>query len=190
MAQGIRPRLPQVPQTGWVAADFGGDGWRSLEGFTAGQPATVPNARHALNDDFNIIYSSGTTGLPKGIVQTHRARLHWAFSNAVEMGFTDQSRALTTTALYSNGTRLMLLPVLFAGGTLVAMPSFDAGDFLETVQREGITDTFMVPTQYQMVLVHPGLPVADLSSLRCMLSAGSAPRRDVKRGIMARTRPT
>ena len=61
----------------------------------------------------NLLFS------PKGIVQTHRARLHWAFSNAVEMGFTSRSRALTTTALYSNGTWLMMLPVLFAGGTLV-----------------------------------------------------------------------
>lgn len=188
-AQAIRPRLPQVPETGWIAAGFGGEGWRGLEDFTAGQPATVPNVRHALSDDFNIIYSSGTTGLPKGIVQTHRARLHWAFSNSVEMGFTNQSRALTTTALYSNGTWLMMLPVLFAGGTLVAMPAFDAGAFLDTVPQERITHTFMVPTQYQMVLAHPGLAGADLSSLRCMLSAGSALRRDVKREIMASISP-
>ncbi len=189
VAQAIRGQVAQVPPTGWIAQGFAGDGWRGLDRFTAGQPATVPKVRHALTDDFNIIYSSGTTGLPKGIVQTHRARLHWAFSNAVEMGFTDQSRALTTTALYSNGTWLMMLPVLFAGGTLVAMPAFDAGGFLETVARERITHTFMVPTQYQMVLAHPGLPGADLSSLRCMLSAGSALRRDVKRDIIARISP-
>jgi len=188
-AETIRSDLGKIPAAGWVAHGFDGAGWRTLGGFTEGQPATLPNVRYDLADDFNIIYSSGTTGLPKGIVQTHRARLHWAFSNAVEMGFTSQARALTTTALYSNGTWLMMLPCLFAGGTLVAMPAFDAGQFLDLVARERITHTFMVPAQYQMVLDHPGLDAADLSSLRTVLSAGSQLRRETKRRIVERISP-
>lgn len=189
VAEGIRDQIAAVPETGWIAHGFEGSGWRRLADFTAGQPATVPNVRYDLTDGFNIIYSSGTTGLPKGIVQTHRARLHWAFSNAVEMGFTRESRALTTTALYSNGTWLMMLPVLFAGGTLVAMPAFDVAGFLGLVAAERITHTFMVPAQFQMVLAHPALDGADLSSLSCVLSAGSALRRDVKRAVVERISP-
>ena len=139
-----------------------------------------------MTDDFNIIYSSGTTGLPKGIVQTHRARQHWAFSNAIEMGFSADSRALTTTALYSNGTWLMMLPVLFAGGTLNVMPAFDPAAFLESVQQQQITHTFMVPAQYIMVLEQPHLNTADLSSLKTVLSAGSPLRRDTKQQIIER----
>mgnify|MGYP000226926001 CR=1 FL=1 len=141
------------------------------------------------DDLFNIIYSSGTTGLPKGIVQTHRARMHWAFSNAVEMGFDSRARALVTTPLYSNGTWLMMLPVLFAGGTLHVMPSFDAAEFLQTVERERITHTFMVPAQYIMVLDRPELDHADLSSLKTVLSAGSPLRRDTKRQVIERISP-
>jgi long-chain acyl-CoA synthetase len=189
VAEAIRGQIAAVPETGWIAHGFEGAGWRRLADFTAGQPATVPNVRYDLTDGFNIIYSSGTTGLPKGIVQTHRARLHWAFSNAVEMGFTRESRALTTTALYSNGTWLMMLPVLFAGGTLVAMPAFDVAGFLGLVAAERITHTFMVPSQFQMVLAHPALDGADLSSLSCVLSRARPLRRDTKRAVVERISP-
>ncbi len=182
-------RAAAIPDGGWIAHGFSGPGWRTLDAFTEGMPEAQPPIRYDLRDDFNIIYSSGTTGLPKGIVQTHRARLHWAFSNAVEMGFTSESRALTTTALYSNGTWLMMLPVLFAGGTLVAMESFDPAAFLDLVPRERITHTFMVPAQYGMVLDRPELPSADLSSLQTLLSAGSQLRRDLKARVIERISP-
>lgn len=181
-----RARLPKVRADGYVAVHGSCTGWRDYEDFVAGAAATPPAVRYALDDEFNIIYSSGTTGLPKGIVQTHRARLHWAFSNAIEMGFTRRARALTTTSLYSNGTWLMMLPVLFAGGTLVAMPAFDPKAFLEQVGRERITHTFMVPSQYMMVLAEPGLAGADLSSLEVMLCAGSPLRRETKREVIER----
>ncbi len=160
--------------------------WQGLEDFVADASDAQPPVRYELADEFNIIYSSGTTGLPKGIVQTHRARLHWAFSNAIEMGFADTSRALTTTSLYSNGTWLMMLPVLFAGGTLVAMPAFDPARFLEMVERERITHTFMVPAQFIAVLAEPAIASADTSSLRTILCAGSPLRRDTKREVIRR----
>jgi len=95
-----------------AAQDSSEKRWVPTSTWLADAPGTPPPVRYRATDDFNIIYSSGTTGLPKGIVQTHRARLHWAFSNSIEMGFGGQSTALTTTALYSNGTWLMMLPVL------------------------------------------------------------------------------
>jgi len=167
-------------------ADAAPAGWRSFAGFIDGASGTPPRVRYELTDEFNVIYSSGTTGLPKGIVQTHRARLHWAFSNAIEMGFTDASRALTTTSLYSNGTWLMMLPVLFAGGTLVAMPGFDPKRFLELVEGERATHTFMVPAQFIAVLAEPALDAVDTSSLRTILCAGSPLRRDTKREVIRR----
>lgn len=178
-----------APVETWIASGFEAHGWHALPELVQAASDRTPDVRYAMTDDFNIIYSSGTTGLPKGIVQTHRARLHWAFSNAVEMGFGSDTRALTTTPLYSNGTWLMMLPTLFAGGTLHVMPAFDAGEFLQTASRERITHTFMVPAQYIMVLDRPELAETDLSSLRTVLSAGSPLRRETKRQIISRISP-
>ncbi len=142
-----------------------------------------------MTDEFNIIYSSGTTGLPKGILQTHRARQHWSYSNAIELGFSADSRALATTPLYSNGTFLMILPALFVGATLVAMPAFSPRGFLETVERERISHTFMVPPQFIAILADPELEKFDLSTLRMMLSGGSPLRNDTKQAVLEKLGP-
>jgi len=169
-----------------IAVGASQDGWRDFASYVSDVPTSAPAVRYALDDEFNIIYSSGTTGLPKGILQTHSARLHWAFSNAIEMGITRRSRALTTTALYSNGTWLVMLPTLFAGGTVVAMPAFDAGRMLALVERERISHTFMVPSQYTMVLQSPELHAHDTRSLEVLLSAGSPLRAETKRAVIER----
>ena len=173
----------------FIAHGFAQDGWTSWADWLAGTSEDLPDVTYTMDQPFNVIYSSGTTGVPKGIVQTHRARQHWAWSNAVEMRFGSTSRALITTALYSNGTWLMLLPVLFAGGTLHVLPAFSPQAFLETVQREQITHTFMVPTQYIVTLAHEDFDNFDLSSLEVMLSAGSPLRLEIKREILERMGP-
>ncbi len=172
-----------------ICAGAASDGWIGLEDWLAGAPEDEPPVRYDLGDDFNIIYSSGTTGTPKGIVQTHRARQHWSYSNALELRIDHTSVALATTALYSNGTWFMLLPPLFVGATVVVMESFSPEHFLELVARERVTHTFMVPTQYIAVLESDALETADYSSLRYMLSAGSPLRQDTKDAILERLGP-
>lgn len=161
------------------------EGWQGYREFIAQSPTTAPRVTHTSSDDFNIIYSSGTTGLPKGIVQSHRARTHWAVSNAFEMRFSERSRALTTTSLYSNGTWLMMLPVLFSGGTCVVMPAFDPSSFLRLLQQERITHTFMVPAQYLSVLQQNPAGVST-NALEVLLCAGSPLRKETKRQVIER----
>ena len=179
-------RCTQVRTDARISVFCNAPGWLPFGEFVAGAPGTPPPVACHAALPFNIIYSSGTTGLPKGIVQTHRVRTHWAMFNAIEQGFNEHSRALTTTALYSNGTWLMLLPALFVGGTCVVMPAFDPREFLATVPREGITHTFMVPSQYIMVLAHPDFDQFDVSGLHSLLCAGSPLRRDTKREVLRR----
>ncbi len=181
-----RARCAQLRPDGCIAVFHHTPGWVAFDAFIGGAGSQAPLARCHAALPFNIIYSSGTTGLPKGIVQSHRARSHWAFFTAVELGFSETSRALTTTALYSNGTWLVMLPALFVGGTCVVMPAFEPGAFLATVQRERISHTFMVPPQFQAVLAHPAFDATDTTSLQSLLCAGSPLRRDTKREVLQR----
>ncbi len=186
LVEPMRDRMFGIRRNGFFSLGIDAEGWRDLKSWMAEQQTAEPAIRYALDDEVNIIYTSGTTGLPKGIVMTHAARLHFAWSNVIELQFSRQSRALVTTALYSNGTWLMALPVLFVGGTLHILESFTPEAFLATVEREQITHTFMVPTQYIVTLEHEGLDATDLSSLQIMLSAGSPLRVDTKKEAMAR----
>ena len=184
-----RAACPKLRPDGCISVFHTLPGWQPFETFLAhprSRDTQTPLANCHASLPFNIIYSSGTTGLPKGIVQTHRVRTHWAMFTALEQGFSEHSRALTTTALYSNGTWLVMLPALFLGGTCVVMPAFDPGEFLATVQRERISHSFMVPAQFLMVLSHPGFDSFDTSSLHNLLCAGSPLRRDTKREVLRR----
>lgn len=112
---------------------------------------------------FNIIYSSGTTGTPKGIVQPHAMR--WRHVNPVDPpGYGPDAVALISTPLYSNTTLVSLIPALSGGGTVVLMPRFDARRFLELSERHRVSFTMLVPVQYRRILDVPDFDRFDLSS--------------------------
>lgn len=185
----IRNRLTKIDTGNFIAADFTADGWVDFERFLEDISDQMPTVDYQLEDDFNIIYSSGTTGLPKGIVQTHRARQHWCYSNALELRFHSDAVAMTTTSLYSNGTWLMMLPILFVGGTLVILPEFSPEAFLKTAVAHKVTHTFMVPTQFIVTLDHPEFDTYDLDHLETVLCAGSPLRPDTKADVLKRLTP-
>jgi acyl-CoA synthetase (AMP-forming)/AMP-acid ligase II len=112
---------------------------------------------------FNIIYSSGTTGLPKGIVQSHAMRFAYA-ARAVERGYGPQAVTLISTPLYSNTTLVSFFPTLQLGGTVVLMPKFETKRYLELAQQHRATHTMLVPVQYQRLMAEPDFDRYDLSS--------------------------
>jgi long-chain acyl-CoA synthetase len=117
---------------------------------------------------FNIIYSSGTTGSPKGIVQPHAMR--WRqFTRA---SYRD-AVTLVSTPLYSNTTLVVFIPTLAHGGTAVLLPKFDAGEFLSLSDRRHATHAMLVPVQYRRIMERPDFGDYDLSSY--LVKFSSAP---------------
>ena len=122
---------------------------------------------------FNIIYSSGTTGTPKGIVHDHGMRWgHIAAGAKLDYGL--RSVVLLSTPLYSNTTMASFLPGLGGGGTIVLMPKFDALEYLRLAEKYRMTHTMLVPVQYRRVMALPEFDRFDLSST-VMKFATSAP---------------
>ncbi len=160
------------------------DGWVSLAELTASRPEHLPAVNIADDALVNIIYSSGTTGQPKGIAHSHRGRLDWAYDLAIALRYHSASRTLLTIGLYSNISWVGMLCTLLAGGSLVVHRRFDARAFIDTVNAERVTHTAMVPIQFQRVVEALG-PADDVSSMQAMMSCGSPLHTELKRDIFA-----
>lgn len=140
-----------------LTLESGENAWMAPEGAKPVKVGISPGS------PFNIIYSSGTTGTPKGIVQSHGMR--WAHMIPGECpGYGPDSITLLSTGLYSNTTIVMLLPALAGGGQVVLMRKFKVGEFLELSSQHKVTHTMLVPVQYERILADPAFAAADLSS--------------------------
>lgn len=140
-----------------------------LADFGAGEPGTIRTPRPEAA--FNIIYSSGTTGQPKGIVQSHLMRHRQSSRSA--FGLSPDSTLLLATPLYSNTTLMPMLATLYHGGRVVMMRKFDACGYLDLAERMRATHTMLVPVQYQRILAQESFADRDLSYFQLKQSTGA-----------------
>ncbi len=136
-------------------------------------PSRGPGAGPGSADLCTIVYTSGTTGQPKGVVHTHAARLAFANVRSLLWRMGAGDRLLTSTPLYHNGALLMLLPALINGGHLLVMERFDEEAFCELVLDRQVHYTFVVPTQVSRLLKTPAFGALGGSALRKLVCAGS-----------------
>jgi len=182
--ESLAGELPDGLLDGAVCAGPPREGWESFESWKAMQPDQPPAVAIPPEAPCNVIYSSGTTGLPKGILHTHRGRLDWAHDIALAYGYTVGARTLCTIGLYSNIMWVSMLGTLIGSGTLYVHERSDAADTLETIAREHITHIAMVPTQWQR-LADAGANTEQLASLRSAITVGSPMHAALKRRLLA-----
>lgn len=135
------------------------------------------------DDPSSMVYTGGTTGKPKGVVNTYRSGVTLPQIQMSEWQLPDDMRFLVATPL-SHAGAAFFLPTLLKGGALVVLPAFEPGAVLEAIEKHKITSTMLVPTMIYMLLDHPDIDTRDLSSLQTLFygAAAMAPAR-LREGI-------
>ena len=153
--------------------------WLAPKGLRPAEVEIAPDA------PFNIIYSSGTTGTPKGIVQSHGMR--WAHvARGARYGYGASAVTILATPLYSNTTLVVFFPTVAFGGTCVLMAKFDAARYLTLAERHRATHTMLVPVQYQRIMASAAFAAHDLSSFRFKFCTSAPFGAALKADVLAR----
>jgi long-chain acyl-CoA synthetase len=155
-------------------------------GELVGNASDSPPPPVEIGDDdiYNIIYSSGTTGEPKGIIHTHYVRGLYCTMFASQFQFTPESIAMHGGSLVFNGAFVTLMAAWFLGCTFVLQEKFDAVSFIDAVERERVTHVMMVPSQIVGVLNAPNFSAEKLATLRMLCSVGAPWHREHKERLL------
>jgi long-chain acyl-CoA synthetase len=142
------------------------EGSEDFESLLARQTQAAP-AEVNEEDTAAILYTSGTTGKPKGAMLTHLGIVHSSIHFQVGMGLTPADSSIATVPLsHVTGLVALITTAVRSACKLVIMPAFNAGAFLELAQRERMTHTLMVPAMYNLCLIQPDLERYDLGAWR------------------------
>jgi acyl-CoA synthetase (AMP-forming)/AMP-acid ligase II len=172
----IKSELPGIANDRYlVTGEQSADGYRSYGELTAAASDQNPQGIEIADDDlYNIIYSSGTTGQPKGIVHTHYIRAMYCTLFASAYRIRPESIILHAGSIVFNGAFLTLMPSMYVGATYILHESFHPKTFIETIERERVTHVKMVPSQIIAMINSPDFTPEALRSLE-MIGAVGAP---------------
>lgn len=173
-AETVRALTELVSLDHWVALDQpaipGHSSYRDLA--VHGTPWTPE--RGGPEDLWCLLYTSGTTGKPKGVMIPHRMVVWNGYNTVIGWQLRADDVSPVFTPLYhAGGLAAFLVPIITIGGTVVLHRGFDAGEVWRTIERERCTVVLGVPTIYKLLLEDPGFATADLSSLRWLISGGA-----------------
>ena len=182
VVEAVLADLPALAPARILLIDGGEAPWGDYAALTAAAPAHEPPTADVGPDDlFNIMYTSGTTGLPKGIMHSHRVRSMYALTLGAAWRMTPESVVLHTGAIVFNGAFVTLMPAFHLGATYILHPQFDAAAMIATIAAEQVTHIMVVPAQIIALLDSPAFDPAKLASLQMILSLGAPlpqPRKD------------
>lgn len=154
--------------------------WINFDTWLKEQSIENPDIELYGDDICDIFYSSGTTGVPKGIIHSHANRLNMSQISNGMMNIGGDSVVIHAIGLYSHLSWVSLLDTLYNGGCFLLMETFDPAVMLKLIEKYRGTNLIMVPIMFQILLEHPEFGKSDIGSLRTVLSAGSPLFKDSK----------
>jgi acyl-CoA synthetase (AMP-forming)/AMP-acid ligase II len=161
-----------------LAGGTGNEANEVFESLRADQPILI-------NDPAHLYYTSGTTGMAKGVVLTHANVLHHALSAIEELQLSDADRWLHVAPMFHLADAWATFAITACGGTHVFLPYFSSKSVLKCLSQEKITITNMVPTMLSALINDPDLANYHYDSLRVMLSGGAPIAPETVRRIIA-----
>jgi Acyl-CoA synthetases (AMP-forming)/AMP-acid ligases II len=170
----IRGQLPLIGADRWILVGGASSGYCDYDAVLAAASDSDPGDPGLRDaDEFNIMYSSGTTGLPKGIVHTHYVRAMYCTLFAQAFRITPESVVLHAGSIVFNGSMVDLMPWMFVGGTYVLHESFNAERVIEDIARRKVTHIILVPSQIIAILESPAYAPEKLLSLEMLHNLGA-----------------
>ncbi|MDJ0763182.1 MAG: AMP-binding protein [Myxococcota bacterium] len=182
----IRGALSKVEH--YIAVGGSANGYLDYEEWIAAYPDTEPEVHVRPEDIWILLYTSGTTGRPKGVLRSHESYTAFYLINGCDFHFSPQDVVLTCMPLCHVNTTFFSFTVTYLGGANYIHPAmgFQPRDILEIIQKNGITFISLIPTHYNLLLGEPDevLKSFDLSSIDKLLCSSAPARVEHKTGIM------
>ena len=169
---------------GTVPGVPGSETWGMKRSWTRTTGARPPTFPLAMTTWPTSTTPSGTTGRPKGVMLTHKNVKSHALGTIAELQLTDRDHWFHVAPLFHLADAWATFAITWAGGKHVIVPTFDPVKVFETIQREKITLTNLIPTMLNMMVNHPDVQRFDYSSLRVLLSGGAPIAPEVVRKIV------
>ncbi len=187
VVEDIRDDL-RVPPDRYIMVGERRDGYLGYRELVAGGRAREPDTDVGPRDPWILLYTSGTTGRPKGVVRSHESYVAFYLINAVDFDFRPGQRVLNVMPLCHVNTTFFTFTFTYIGGTTYVAPAvgFDPRKMLMTVERAKINFISLIPTHYALILAVTPAERAkfDVSSINKLLCSSAPARIEHKQGIM------
>lgn len=180
VVQALRPRLPRIER--YIAIGPAHPWSLSYEALLADGAPGDPDVKVSEDDEYTLMYTSGTTGKPKGVVSTHRARVEVAIQGVIDYHMREeQITVLPLPLFHMGGLNTCFMSHMLSGATVILMKKFDVEELLRTVAKERATFLFLAPSPMYSIIESPRLADFDHSSVRYWLYGGAPMPQEIFR---------